>query len=449
MSAALLLWLELALLLACIVIGARVGGIGLGTVSGLGLVIFVFVFRLPPGGPPGTVLGMVIAVITALSVMQAAGGLDYLVGVAGRFLADRPRQITFLAPLVTHLLAMAAGTQHVVYAILPVIAEVSRKAGIRPERPLSASVIAAHNGVSASPIGAANVALVGLLIGFDVSLPQILLVVVPATLVGTLLGTLSVAFRGAELADDPEYQRRLAEGAIAPPAAHPTLEGAARSRAIGSCLVFLAAIVAVVAIGLFPDARPQYETIVEGITETGQVEMGRAIMIIMLAAAGLIMVFFKPSPEAAIKGSIMKGGLVALICILGVSWLGSSFFEGNEQAIVGGISSAIQSQPWVFAVGLFVLSILLFSMAATVVTLVPVGLALGLPTSLIVGSYPAVNGIFFLPTYGTVLAAISFDSTGTTKAGRYLLNHSFMRPGLVSIVSGTVVALVLAYWVLG
>jgi anaerobic C4-dicarboxylate transporter DcuA len=444
-----LLWLELALLLACIVIGARVGGIGLGTVSGLGLVVFVFVFRMPPGGPPGTVLGMIIAVITALSVMQAAGGLDFLVGVAGRFLADRPRQITFLAPVVTHILALAAGTQHVVYAILPVVAEVSRKAGIRPERPLSASVIAAHNGVIASPIGAANVALVGLLIGFDVSLPQILLVIVPATLVGTLLGTLSVAFRGAELADDPEYRRRLAEGTISAPAALPTLDGIARRRAIGSCLVFLAAIVAVVTIGLFPDARPAYEQVVEGVTETGQVEMGRAIMIVMLAAAGLIMIFFKPSAEAAIKGSIMKGGLVALISILGVSWLGSSFFEGNQQALVGGISSAIQSQPWVFAVGLFALSILLFSMAATVVTLVPVGLALGLPAALLVGAFPAVNGVFFLPTYGTVLAAISFDSTGTTKVGRYLLNHSFMRPGLVSIVSATTVAMVLAHWVLG
>lgn len=443
------LWLELALLLACIVIGARVGGIGLGTVSGLGLLVFVFVFRMPPGGPPGTVLGMIIAVITALSVMQAAGGLDYLVGVAGRFLAGRPRQITFLAPIVTHLLALAAGTQHVVYAILPVVAEVSRKAGIRPERPLSASVIAAHNGVIASPIGAANVALVGLLIGFEVSLPQILLIIVPATLVGTLLGTLSVAFRGAELSDDPEYQRRLAEGAISSPAALPTLEGAARRRAIGSCLVFLAAIVAVVTIGLFPDARPAYEKVVEGITETGQVEMGRAIMIVMLAAAGLIMVLFRPSPEAAIRGSIMKGGLVALISILGVSWLGSSFFEGNQRAIVGGISSAIQSQPWAFAVGLFALSILLFSMAATVVTLVPVGLALGLPVSLLVGAFPAINGVFFLPTYGTVLAAISFDSTGTTKVGRYLLNHSFMQPGLVSVVSGTAVAMMLAHWVLG
>ncbi len=443
------LWIELALLLACIVIGARIGGIALGTVSGIGLVVFVFVFRMPPGGPPGTVLGMIIAVITALAAMQAAGGLDYLVGTAGRFLENRPRQITFLAPLVTYLLVFAAGTQHVVYALLPVIAEVSRKAGIRPERPMSASVIAAQAGVIASPIAASTVALAGLLAGIEVGLPQILLVMVPATLVGATLATLSVAFRGAELADDAEYQRRLAAGTITPPAALPTLEGEARRRAVGSCLVFLAAIVAVVAIGVFPDARPEYQTIVEGITETGQVEMGRAIMIIMLAAAGAIMIFFKANPEAAVKGSIMKGGLVALISILGVSWLGSSFFEANQGAIVGGISSAIQSQPWIFAVGLFTLSILLFSQAATIVTLVPVGLALGLPAPLLVGSYAAVNGTFFLPTYGTVLAAVSFDQTGTTRIGRYLLNHSFMRPGLVNVVASTAVAMVLARWLLG
>ena len=213
-------------------------------------------------------------------------------------------------------------------------------------------------------------------------------------------------------------------------------------------MVFLAAIVVVVGIGLFPDLRPMYEKLVEGVTETGQVEMGRAIMIIMLAAAGLIMIFFKASPEAAVKGSIMKGGLVALISILGVSWLGSSFFEGNQSAIVGGISAAIKSYPWVFALGMFVLSVLLFSQAATVVTLMPVGLALGLSAPLLVGAYAAVNGIFFLPTYGTVLAAVSFDQTGTTRIGKYLLNHSFMLPGLVATASATVIAMMLGRWLL-
>ena len=443
-----LLWLELALLLACIVVGARLGGIGLGTISGLGLLLFVFVFRLPPGSPPGTVLGMIIAVITAVSAMQAAGGLDYLVAVAARALRRRPQQVTWYAPLITYALVFASGTQHVLYALLPVIAEVSRQAGIRPERPLSASVTAAQCGVIASPIAAATVALAGFIGGSGVSLPQILLITIPATLVGTALATLAVAFRGKDLADDPEYQRRLAAGTIAAPAMQPEFDPAARRRAIGSCVVFLAAIVAVVAIGLYPEARPTYVKVGEALSEIGQVEMGRVIMIVMLAAAGLIMVLFKASPEAAVKGSIMKGGLVALISILGVSWMGSSFFEGNQRAIVGGVSAIIRQHPWELAVGMFVLSILLFSRAAAVVTLVPVALAIGLPSYAVVGAFTAANGTFFLPTYGTVLAAVSFDQTGTTRIGKYLLNHSFMLPGLVATASATAIAMALARWLL-
>jgi anaerobic C4-dicarboxylate transporter DcuA len=334
----------------------------------------------------------------------------------------------------------------VLYALLPVIAEVSRQAGIRPERPLSASVVASQCGVIASPIAAATVALAGLLAGGPIGLPQILMVTVPATIVGATLATLSVAFKGKELSDDEEYQRRLAEGIIAPPAPLPELAGVARQRALGSCLVFLAAIVVIVAIGLFPAAHPAYETVVEGVTETGQVEMGRLIMIVMLAAAGVITIAFKASPDAAVKGSIMRGGLVALISILGVSWLGSSFIEANQPAIVAGISSAIETHPWVFAAGMFVLSVLLFSRAAAVVTLVPVGLALGLPSYVLLGAYTAANGTFFLPTYGTVLAAVSFDQTGTTRIGKFLLNHSFMRPGLVATLSATAVTTILARW---
>ena len=445
-----LIWVELTILLLCILIGARLGGISLGTVSGIGLMVFVFVFRMPPGGPPGTVLGMIIAVITAVAAMQAAGGLDFLVGLAARLLRTRPRYITVLAPAITYALVFAAGTQHVLYALLPVIAEVSRQAGVRPERPLSASVGASQCGVIASPIAAATVALAGLLVGGPIGLAQILMVTLPATIVGLLLATLSVAFRGQELSEDDEYQRRLADGAISTPASQPELTGIAeRRRAVGSCLVFLAAIGVVVAMGLFPAARPAFETVVEGVTETGQVEMGRLIMIVMLAAAGVIAIAFSASPEKAVKGSIMKGGLVALISIMGVSWLGSSFIEANQQAIVAGISSAVQAHPLLFALGMFVLSVLLFSRAAAVVTLVPVGLALGLPQYILLGAYAAANGTFFLPTYGTVLAAVSFDQTGTTRIGKFLLNHSFMRPGLVATLSMAAVAIVLSRWLFG
>jgi anaerobic C4-dicarboxylate transporter DcuA len=328
-----------------------------------------------------------------------------------------------------------------------VIAEVARKAGIRPERPLSISVIASQQGLIASPVSAVTAALVVTLAGGP-GLPQLLLVVIPATLVGLAAGTLSVAFRGVELADDAGYQERLARGKVSVPAERPDLSGADRRSGVVACAVFAAAIAAMVLIGIFPGLRPVYERAGEGVTETGQVEMGRATMIVMLAAAGLILLIARSDPEKAIKGSVMKGGLTAVISILGVSWMGSSFFEGNRAAIVGGISATVQAHPWVFAVGLFVLSLLLFSQAAAIAILGPVAVAIGLSPPLIVGAYPAVNGNFFLPTYGTVLAAVSFDQTGTTRIGRYLLNHSFMRPGLVATAVSTVAALGLARWLL-
>src|SRR5262245_34049112 len=216
-----LVWAELAVLLAAIVAGARLGGIGLGPMGGLGLLLFVFLFRLPPGSPPGNVLGMILAVITSLSLLQAAGGLDYVVQLAEKVLRRNPRRITILAPLVTYVMILASGTQHVIYALLPVIAEVARKAGIRPERPLSISVIASQHGLVASPVSAATVALVGALTATGVGLPQVLMVTIPATLLGVAAGTASIAFRGRELAEDPDYQKRLAEGKVTPPAVRP------------------------------------------------------------------------------------------------------------------------------------------------------------------------------------------------------------------------------------
>lgn len=443
-----MLLVELCILLVCIVVGARLGGIGLGAVAGVGLALFVFAFGMPPGSPPGTVLGMILAVVSAVSLMQAAGGLDWVVRLAERLLRRNPRWISLLAPLVTWLLIFASGTQHVIYALLPVIAEVARKGGVRPERPLAMSVIAAQHGLIASPVSAATVALASSLAGLAVGIPQILAVTIPATLVGVLAGVAATAFRGVELADDPEYQRRLAAGEIKPPAPA-AADVPTDPKAVASCAIFLVAIAAVVLIGIFPELRPLHEKTIHGVVESGQVEMGAAIMILMLAAAGLILLVCRPDAEAALRGSVMRGGLAAIVNILGLSWMGASFFEANQTAIVGGISEVIRAQPWIFAAGLFVLSILLFSQAATIVTLMPVALALGLSPALLVGVYPAVNGNFFLPTYGTVLAAVSFDQTGTTRIGRYLLNHSFMLPGLVTTAVATACALALARVLLG
>jgi anaerobic C4-dicarboxylate transporter-like protein len=437
-------WLELVILLACILIGARLGGIALGTVAGIGLAIFVFIFALPPGGPPQGVLGMIIAVITALAAMQAAGGLDYMVSVAESVMRRHPQYITFIAPIATYLLVFASGTTHVIYALLPVIAEVSRKGDVRPERPLSISVIAGFQGAIASPISAATVAMLGILAVSGISLPRLLIVIIPSTFLAVIIGALSVAWRGKRLSDDPVYRRRLASGEVKPPQPLPEMLGGKLASARGSAALFLAGIVVVVLIGMFPEMRPQYEVVGGGLAETDQVSMGMAIMIVMIAVAGLTMILCKASPEATIKGTIMRSGVTAIISILGVSWLGSSFFEGNRSFIVEGISGLVRLYPLAFAGGMFVLSTMLFSQAATVSLIVPVGLALGLPVPLLVAFYPASGGVFFLPTYGTVLAAVSFDQTGTTSIGKYLLNHSFMLPGLVTTASAILIALLVS-----
>src|SRR5580765_4581464 len=233
-----MVWIELFVLLACILVGARLGGIGLGTVAGLGLAVLVFVFGLPPGMPPRTVLGMIIAVVTAAATMQAAGGLNYLATLADRALRVWPGGITIIAPIVTYVVTFAAGTVHIVYALLPVIAEVSRKAGIRPERPLSIATIASQQAITASPISAATVALLALLTPQGVHLQQILMICIPSTLLGSLIGAISVLRKGPELEDDPIYKERLVQGLLSSNTSSPAnLTGQQLNRARGSVIV--------------------------------------------------------------------------------------------------------------------------------------------------------------------------------------------------------------------
>jgi len=373
-----MIWIELLLFLTCILVGIRLGGIGLGAVAGIGLAMYVFVFRLPPGGPPATVIGMILTVITALSAVQAAGGIDYVVKLAEKAMRRRPRYITFVAPIATYMLVMISGTTHVIYALLPIIAEVSRRAGIRPERPLSISVVAAFQGVRASPIAASTVAMVGFLTPLGVSLPRLLEIIIPSTFLSVLVGALSVAWRGKELHEDPEYAERLASGNLQPTAELPPLEGKALLRARSATLLLLSAVLFVVLMGVFPDLRPIHAVNPEDPADTEQIGTAPAIMIVMMAVAGLTLLLLKASPEAAVKGNMMRSGITAIISIVGVSWLGSSFFEGNRDTIVAGIAQLIRLYPWAFAAGLFLLSSMLYSAAAAVVVLVPIGIALGM-----------------------------------------------------------------------
>jgi anaerobic C4-dicarboxylate transporter DcuA len=432
-----MLWIQFALVLVCIFLGARVGGVGLGTMAAFGLAVLVFGMGAKPGALPIDVIFIIVAVISAAAAMQAAGGLDLLVGLASSILRSRPQSITYLAPAVAWLFTFFAGTGHVAYSILPVIAEVSRKAGVRPERPMSISVIASQQAITASPVSAATAAMIALLAsqGSSLGLRDILIVCVPSTFLGCMLGALAVSRVGKELADDPVYRERLAQHAIHEAA---VAEGAAeRPGARASVGIFLVAVLAVLLLGIFPQLLPSWET--NG--KVVKLSMAAAIEILMLCSAGATMLIARFKPEEMVANSVMRAGIVAVISILGIAWLGSTFFEANRAQIEGGIAGVVQAYPWVFSIGLFTLSILLYSQAATVAALMHVGAGLGISLPMLIAMFPAVNGYFFLPTYGTIVAAISFDQTGTTGIGKYVLNHSFMLPGLVACISAVTIGL--------
>lgn len=437
-------WLEFAVVLLAIFLGARLGGIGLGAMAALGLVVLIFGFGNVPGALPIDVIFIIIAVITAAAALQAAGGLDLLVVWAEKLIRKKPAAITFVAPIVSYFFTFFAGTGHVAYSLLPVIAEVSRKAGVRPERPLSISVIASQQAITASPISAATAGMLALLTVHDphMGLADILLICVPATLLGCLFGAASVWKKGLELAEDPVYLARLSAGELSKkpePEAHGSLK--TEAHAMRAVWIFAAAVIGVVLLGLFPEIRPSFTGANGDIRALG---MADTIQIMMLTCAGLIMLLCGARSEAIVGGSVMRAGVVAVISILGIAWLGSTFFEAHQQEVIKEISGAIAAQPWVFSLGLFALSILLYSQAATVAALMHVGVALGIPLPLLIAMFPAVNGYFFLPTYGTIVAAISFDQTGTTSTGKYILDHSFMRPGLVATIVAIAVGLGIA-----
>ena len=417
-----------------IIVGARLGGIGLGVMGGVGLAVLTFVFGLQPTAPPIDVMLMIVAVISAASCMQAAGGLDYMVKVAERVLRRNPSQVTILSPLVTYLFTFVAGTGHVAYSVLPVIAEVATETKIRPERPLGIAVIASQQAITASPISAATVALLGLLTGYDITLFDILKITVPATLIGVLVGAFLSKKVGKELMEDPEYLRRLESGML--DTKHVELKDVNNLfHARISVALFIAATFLIVLFGSIPALRPVFD---------GQaLDMPAIIEILMLCAAALILLISRTDGIKATQGSVFPAGMQAVIAIFGIAWMGDTFINGNIAELTGSIEGIVRQMPWLFGLALFVMSILLYSQAATVRAIVPLGIALGISPMMLIALFPAVNGYFFIPNYPTVVAAINFDRTGTTGIGKWVLNHSFMMPGLVSTGVALVVGLLL------
>ena len=427
--------IQFLFVLVAIIVGAKLGGIGLGVMGGLGLAILTFVFGLQPTAPPIDVMLMIAAVISAASCMQAAGGLDYLVKLAERILRRNPAHITILAPLVTYTFTFLAGTGHVAYSLLPVISEVALETKIRPERPLAIATIASQQGITASPISAATVALLGMLSSFGITLFDILKICIPATIIGILVGALYSMRVGKELENDPEYIKRVQEGLLNDKKAAETNKVKSVAKARISVAIFVITTVLIVLFGSLPSLRPSFDGTA--------LNMPLLIEILMLTAAALILLITRTNGIEAAKGSVFSAGMQAVIAIFGIAWMGDTFINGNIVELKASIEGIVTQMPWLFGVALFVMSILLYSQAATIRAIAPLGIALGISPMMLIALFPAVNGYFFIPNYPTVIAAINFDRTGTTHIGKWILNHSFMMPGLITTAVSISVGLLL------
>lgn len=428
MSSALVI-IQLIIVLAMIFIGARVGSIGLGIYGMVGVFILVFVFGLAPGKIPIDVMLIIVSVITAAAALQAAGGLDYMVGVAAKFLRKHPNHITFYGPLVTWLFCILAGTAHTSYSLLPIISEIATNSKIRPERPMSVATVAASLGITGSPVSAATAAIISqdLLGSRGIELWHILVVCIPASLIAILVASFVQNFVGKELEDDPEYQRRVKEGIINPEEdarKMKEMDAEPNPRAKWSVIAFLLGVLLVVLFGSVPSLRPTFGDVTLSMSET--------IEIIMMSMAAVILLVGKADVKKAVSGNVFAAGMNAMVSIFGIAWMGDTFFNGNIEFFQEHISSIVTQYPFLFAVALFLMSIMLFSQAATVRTLYPLGIALGISPLALVAMFPAVNGYFFLPNYPTEVAAINFDRTGTTRVGKYVINHSFQLAGFIT-----------------
>ncbi|WP_318411837.1 anaerobic C4-dicarboxylate transporter [Photobacterium leiognathi] len=436
-----MLYLEFIFLLIVLYAGSRFGGIGLGVVSGLGLLVEVFIFRMPPTSPPITVMLIILAVVTCASILEAAGGLKYMLQVAERILRSNPKRVTIVGPLVTYVMTFMLGTGHAVYSIMPIIGDVALKNGIRPERPMAASSVASQLAITASPISAAVVYYLAQLSGINesISLLSILMVTVPATLGGILLLSLYSLRRGKELADDPDYQRRLNDPVWRDQILHTTstsLNEELPKSAMHAVMLFILALITIVIVAMVPEIRT--------IGDAKPISMSLIIQMMMLGFGGLILLVTRTNVQKVPEGVVFKSGMVAAIAIFGIAWMSDTYFQYAMPSFESGITEMVQQYPWTFALALFIVSVVVNSQAATARMMLPVGLAMGLSPALLIGLMPATYGYFFIPNYPSDIATVNFDVTGTTKIGKWYFNHSFMMPGLIGVVSACCIGYAIA-----
>jgi len=436
--------LQLAIVLACLFYGARKGGIALGLLGGIGLVILVFGFHLPPGKPPVEVMLTIVAVVAASATLQASGGLEVMLQAAEKLLRRNPKYVSILAPFTTCTLTILCGTGHVVYTMLPIIYDVAIKNDIRPERPMAASSIASQMGILASPVSVAVVSLAAFLAkapvgGTVVDFVMLLSITIPSTLLGVLAIGIFSWFRGKDLDQDEEFQARIADPEVRRHVYGESTTLLGKKLAAGQWVamwIFLGAIAVVATLGAVESLRP----VVNG----KPLSMILTIQMFMLLAGALIIVFTKTDPAAIGKNEVFRAGMIAVIAVFGIAWMADTVFEANLPGLKAALADVVKQHPWAYALALLVVSKLVNSQAAAVSAMVPVALSIGVPPGYIVAFAAASYGYYILPTYPSDLATIQFDRSGTTRIGKYVINHSFILPGLIGVGTSCLAGLVLA-----
>ncbi|TDN59898.1 anaerobic C4-dicarboxylate transporter [Scandinavium goeteborgense] len=429
--------LEFAVIILCLLVGTRFGGMGLGLISGIGLFILCFVFGLEPGKPPVEVMLTILAVIGCAATLQTAGGLNVMMQCAEKLLRKHPQHITLLAPFTTWTLTFLCGTGHVVYTMFPIIADIALKKGIRPERPMAVASVASQMAITASPVSVAVVSLVSILgaqhgLGHAWSILDILAVSVPASLFGVAIAALWSLRRGKDLADDPEFQARLSD-----PKQREFIYGSTETllnqrftrEAYWSTWIFFAGIFVVVLLGALPELRPSFD--VKG--KLAPLSMNLVIQMMMLIAGAVMLMVCKVNAAAISNGAVFKAGMVAIFSVFGVAWMSDTFFQSHLPELKMALEGVVQDHPWTYAIVLFLVSKLVNSQAAALTAVAPMGLMLGVEPKMLIAFFPAAYGYFVLPTYPSDLACIGFDRSGTTRIGKFIINHSFILPGLISV----------------
>ena len=436
-----LMIIQLLIVLGALWVGSRYGSLALGAISGIGLAILVFCFSLKPGTPPTDVIYIIIAAVTCAGIMQASGGMDWLIQIAEKMLRKHPDRITFLAPLTTFFLTVLVGTGHVVYTLMPIICDIALKKGIRPERPCGVASIASQVGITCSPIAAAVVAFVTISNenGFDISIPGVLMVSIPACLCGLMAAAAASYHRGLDLDKDPEFQKKIADpvqreyiygsGAT-------TLDKEIPQSAKNAVFVFLGALCIIVFFAIFQSALPSWDG--------KPLKMNLVIQIVMIAAAALMILFCKAQPKKAVSGPVWQSGMVAVVAIYGIAWMADTYFSNYMPEIQAMLEGIVKDYPWSIALVFFMVSVLINSQGAVVVSMLPLAYSLGIAGPVLLGVLPSVYGYFFIPNYPSDIATVNFDRSGTTIIGKYLLNHSFMMPGLICVFTSTIVAYILS-----